>query len=219
MNNRSGNILLYVLIAILLFAALSFALMRMGGGDNSAGGSLTNDKANLRAGEIIDYGTAAHSTVEQMRTLMNVLPTEFSFMKPGDPAYTTPPHTAKVFHPAGGGLNIFTDAPELYANGTSGRGWVAQQGTNVGWSETSASDILFTFVDVNKKICSAINNRLFKDSSIPDMTITVDAAFVHGGGDDVDLTAAVCPSCNGRPNLCVKDSGGTYAYYNVVLSR
>jgi len=218
MRPQSGNVLLYVLIAILLLAGLTVMLMRSGG-ENGAGGRLTDDRAALRAGELIDYATAARSTVEQMRTLQNVLSTEFSFVKPGDAAYGTGTNTAQVFHPAGGGLNIFTDSPELFATTSSTRGWVSQQGTNVQWTPSTGSDILYTFVDLPEKICQAINDRLYKDKTVPTMTITAAEAFINGGSDDVDLTSTNCAGCNGKVSMCVKDSAGAYAFYNVVLSR
>ena len=60
MKTQSGNILLYVMIAILLFSALTFTLMKSGGGDAGIGGRLSGDKAELHAEELIQYANAAH---------------------------------------------------------------------------------------------------------------------------------------------------------------
>lgn len=215
-KSQSGNVLIYILVAVVLIAALSMSLMKQNSGGSD--GRLSDDRASLRAGELIDYATAARSTVEQMRVMMNVQPTEFNFSKQGTTGYTTGPHNPKVFHPVGGGLDVFADGPELY-EGAAKRGWVAQQGTNVEWTPSSGSDILFTFVDVSQAICAKINDRLYRNSSIPDLSLTSSVAFINGDGDDADLTAASCPSCNGRPSMCVKDSEGNYAFYNVILSR
>jgi len=219
MKARSGNVLMYVMIAILLFAALSFALMRSGGGDAGIAGGMGDERAALKGGELIAHAMAARSAVEQMRVLSNVQPSEFDFVKPGGTGFDTPPHTGKVFHPVGGGLSAFVDSPELFANGASGRGWVAQQGTNVEWSATGASDIIYTFVDTSRQICAAINQKLYKSSAIPVLSLTSSAAFVNGGADDAAITSASCTDCVGKPSLCVEDSAGAYAFYTIVLSR
>jgi len=215
-SKQSGNVLIYVLIAVVLLAALTFAMTRQDSGTSGSGG-LTDDKADLKAGELIQYATAARSTVEQMQTMSNVLPTELSFAKQGDAAYTTGSNTPKVYHPGGGGLEVFVPEAELFSGGA--RGWTAQQGTNVTWTPSTASDVIFTFLDVNPKICAAINDRLYKDKTIPTITLAATAVFVNGGGDDVDFTTASCASCEGKPSYCVKDSAGAYAFYNVIVSR
>ena len=219
MKTQSGNVLLYVMIAILLFEALSFAMMRSGGSDAGIGGRVSDDRAAIKAQELIGYATSARTTIEQMSTMSNVLPGEFDFVKPGAAGYDTGGNLAKVFHPGGGGLSAFVDSPELYANGVSGRGWVSQQGTNVQWTPTAASDIIFSFVDVDAKICAAINQKLFRDSTIPSMSESSNAVFVNGGGDDANFTSGACGDCVGKPAACVQDSDGAYAFYTVVLGR
>lgn len=218
-KSQSGNVLIYVLIAVMLFSALTFVLTRQSEDDGGAPGTLDRNTAALLAGEIIDYATSVRSTVEQMSTLQNVLPNEFNFLKPGDAGFTTVPHTAKVFHPVGGGLNVFAGKSSMFKAGSGSRGWVSQQGTNVAWSKTSASDIIFTFLDVDDDVCAAINERLYKDSSVPTTTTTAAATFTNGGGDDADFTTTLCPSCNQRVSFCIKESGGANAFYNVILSR
>lgn len=217
-HSASGNVLIYVLIAVVLFAALSFALTKqMGSG--GATGTLDTNKARLRAEELINYATSARSTIEQMRTMTNVLPQEFNFVRQGGAGYGTAPHTAKVYHPAGGGLNIFNATDELFKSGSAKRGWVVQQGTNVAWSASSASDIIFTFLDVNPAICQAINERLLKDDTVPATTVNSSETFINGGGDDADFDASDCATCNQRLSFCIEDSDGNDAFYNVILAR
>ena len=159
------------------------------------------------------------STVEQLRVMQNVLPEQISFLKPGDTGFDTAPHLAKVFHPAGGGLNLFSSRDPLFASGSAQRGWVVQQGTNVEWSHTSASDIIYTMLDVHPLICAAINQRITGSDAIPTSTVNPDEIFINGGGDDADFAVSDCSACNEKYSLCIQDNDGNYAFYNIVLSR
>ena len=59
-----GNALVYVLIAIALFAALSFTLGRQT--DTSEAGALSEQKAELYATQLISYAAQVRSAVDQM---------------------------------------------------------------------------------------------------------------------------------------------------------
>jgi len=218
MNKTSGNVLIYVLLAIVLFAALSFVLTKQLGKSGSTG-RLDDDRAGLRAEELIQYATGVRSTIEQMRSLGNVLPTELSFVKQGETGYATGSNAAKVYHPGGGGLNVFTPGPELFVSTSAKRGWNHQMGTNVDWTSTSASDVIYSFVDVDPAICAAINKRLYKDTAIPVVDKTASALFINGDADDEDFLDADCDDCDGRVSLCVEDSAGVNVFYNLVVSR
>lgn len=215
---ESGSILIYVLMAVALFGMLTFAMTRqMNSG--SLGSSIDENRAKLKAEELINYATAARSTIEQMRTMANVLPNEISFLKQGEAGYDTAPHKAKIYHPAGGGLNVFTPTPEMFTDGSATRGWVGQVGTNVEWSKTTDSDVILTFVDVRPEICAAINDRLYKADTVPATTVDSDVAFIGGGGDDGDFATSDCASCNGRNSFCITDTDGANVFYNVIISR
>jgi hypothetical protein len=218
MKSTSGNVLLYVLIAVVLFGALSFMLTKQMDG-NSTTNSLKRGTDRLSSEDLINYATTMRSVVEQMTVIQNVLPTEFSFIKPADVGYNTPPHSAKVYHAAGGGMNLFNAKDAFFAPTSAKRGWIVQQGTNVEWTRTTASDIILTFLDVENSLCQEINTRLYKDSSIPTTTVDSSAMLVNGGGDDADFTLASCPSCNQRVSFCIKDAAGKNAFYNIILAR
>ena len=80
MRNRSGNALFLVLIAIGLFAALSFAVSSSGGG----GASLDREQLQLKAAEIRDYASQMANTVQQMVTTGGCLDTQISFAQDSD---------------------------------------------------------------------------------------------------------------------------------------
>ncbi|MCB1538035.1 MAG: hypothetical protein H6865_03500 [Rhodospirillales bacterium] len=216
---ESGNVLIYVLIAVVLFAALSFALTRQLGGSNGMTGTLDDNRARLKAEELINYATGVRSAAEQMRTMGNVLPDEFSFVKQGDSGYATPPNRGKIYHPGGGGITPYVPDDDVFAEGSAKRGWSGQVGTNVEWTASAGSDVILTFVDVAPKICKAINARLYKDDAIPVSTLDPSKVFINGGGDDADFTTAGCAACKDKVSYCVQGADGSYDFYNVIVAR
>ncbi len=216
-TSQAGNVLIYVLIGVALFGMLSFAMTRQIG-NGGMSGNLDANRAKLNAEELINYATAVRSVAEQMRVMGNVLPNEFSFVKPGETGYDSGVHRTQIYHPAGGGANVYTPPADMFAGATPQRGWVGMVGTNVDWTSTSGGDVLFTFLDVNPRICAAINERIYKNDSIPQLSADPSAVFQGGGGDDSDFLAADCPSCNGRSSLCVETNDG-YAFYNIIQAR
>jgi hypothetical protein len=209
---------MYVLIAVMLFGALSFMLTKQMDGNNTTN-SLKQGTDRLKAEELINYTTAVHSAIEQMTVMLNILPNQINFIKPAEAGFTTEPHSAKLYHPAGGGITPMNPKAEIFKSGSAQRGWVHQQGTNVEWTASISSDVILTFLDLDDAICREINKRLYKDSSIPTTTIDSSAMLINGGADDADLTLASCPSCNQRPSYCVKDAAGDNAFYTVIIAR
>ena len=63
-EQESGNALIYVLIAIALFAALSFTLARQS--DTGEAGTLSDERAELYATQIISYAAQTKSALDQM---------------------------------------------------------------------------------------------------------------------------------------------------------
>lgn len=218
MKSASGNVLLYVLIGVVLFGALSFSLTKqLGTGGMS--GTLTENQAKLKAESLINYATGAKAVIEQMHTMQNILPDEFDFIKFGDANYDDPPHRGKPYHPVGGGLTVYEVDEDVFASGTDKRGWVAQTGQNVEWTQTPTHDVVFTFLDLDTSVCKAINKRLYKDETIPVTTLVYSKTFIHGGGDDADFVKSECPDCDNKLAMCVTDANGVNAFYNILLAK
>lgn len=225
-QNQRGNILFYILIGCALFAALSFVLSKSDG--NGEGTQLGNDKAGILAGGLSNYPTQVKNVLNQMLVLGGNTIDTLDFTLPSAGTFNTAPLSRKVFHTAGGGLNVFSSAEPLLYDPASTRkqGWVILTGRSVGWAETRnssgtlitpTSDILFNFVDVNPTICAALNYRITGSETIPDLTVAADSLFLSTAS--ADLTTTNCPGCNSRPSLCVKGTDNIYVYYNIVAQR
>ena len=91
-----------MLIAIALFAALSFTLGRQS--DTSEVGSLEGERAELYASQLISYATQTKSAIDQMLFTSASDIDDLDFMAPTDANFETAPVIHKVYHPQGGGL-------------------------------------------------------------------------------------------------------------------
>lgn len=224
-RSQRGNAMIYVLVAIVLFAALSLTLGRQSGDSQTE--DLDEGKAQMYAAQIIGYATAAKSAVDQMLfsgTKIN----DLDFTLPSQGGFNAGDTTKKVYHPDGGGLN-----PGKLPEGTTTSGvadpvagWYMGRFNNVQWTKTSAQDVMLVAFQIKKPICEQINKKITGTTDIPKMTDTIRETMIddsfYAGATNEDLTtdpasSPICGDCDKRASLCVEDSaGGTYAFYTVL---
>lgn len=220
-KNQRGNALFYVLIAVVLFGALSFTMSRQM--DSVEAGTISKENAALYAAQIINYAVQAKAAIEQM-TFSGSKLNDLIFTLPGAGTFESGTPIHKVFHPGGGGLNPGVLPPGVvYDAGVeaSSPGWYMGRINNIGWTPTTADDVVLSAYKINQTICGQINLKLTGSSAIPTVAgvaglylLFIDPA-IHGGGAAPDFTAATCASCEGKPSMCV-GLGGEYAFYSIV---
>ncbi len=217
--NQRGNVLIYILIAVALFAALGFTLSRTmrGGGEAT---QMSEDQADLYAQEMINYATQATSVIQQMTSMGGTDPANLDFVKPGETGFETAPDINKVFHPAGGGLNVFNQNRAIIFNpadtGTR-RGWRINNTGNFQWSPSSTPDVIVSFLDLNPAICAKINQRLIGSPDIPVSSLNYTVTLDTGGANTIG--SSNCPDCADRPRLCINNGSSRYAFYTIAISR
>lgn len=171
-----------ILLAVVLFAALSYAVTQSTrGGGNSA----SAEKLQTAAAEIINYATLVEQTVTRLRLSGGCKDTEISFLYDFDgdgvvennvddqfhnPNAPGDKH-CHVFDPAGGGLSV---KPKLSTEYLQSSGW-ANNGTVNGWQTTFAGKPIFIYGDlagtsehdlmlvipfISDDLCHAINRKL-----------------------------------------------------------
>ncbi len=107
-KNQSGNAVVFILLAVALFGALSYTFMR---GSKSGQGNLTQQQAKLAAQELISYAQNIERAVNKIRQ-RGYSENQISFLVPGtvtEAIHTNPNCTDNgclVFNPAGGGINF-----------------------------------------------------------------------------------------------------------------
>lgn len=105
MKNQSGNALFLILIAVALFAALSYAITNSGRG----GGGIDKETQALDAARLVQYAGAVERGIQRMAILNGTSATEISFHDNGwgfsGYQHGSPqPNENRVFHADGGGV-------------------------------------------------------------------------------------------------------------------
>lgn len=222
---QRGNALIYVLIAIALFAALSITLGRQS--DTSESASISDDKAELYATQLISTPAQVKSALDQM-IFSNTKINDFDFTMPNAAGFEVEPpkNILKVYHPQGGGITPATLPTEAVSQSTTDpvAGWYMGRFNNVDWTETSAQDVILVAFQINKKVCEKINMKITGTTTIPTMTDTIQNTMIPASfhtGANVDLITGagqICPECHNRSSLCVQE-GGKYGFYTVVADQ
>lgn len=230
-NSQSGNVLFYILIAVSLLAALSFAVSQSGRGSAK---QISDERARLLASEIIEYSNTIASAVSQLRlrgckdteiSFENSIYTFYNYTNPNAPA----DQSCHVFSPNGGAVH-YTNAPKEIENipgptpdlqgryvFLSGAEWVGN-GTTCG---TSACGELYMMVHyLSDKICLELNKLLGYDTILLD-TSSGGGAF---NGTYNTISYVIADEAGGadaasRQKACFLRANGTHAYIHVLIPR
>lgn len=232
--HERGNALIYVLIAIVLFAALSFTFSRQT--DTSEAGGLDAQKAELYATQLITYAANAKQAYDKM-DFSGIQLGDIDFTLPADSTFNDAPTIKKFFHPDGGGFNLETLPDEVAVSGVTDPvpGWYMGRFNNVEWTASTETDIILTAYGIKQPVCEDINEKITGDKTIPSIGNALKEVLVPktvGGitnfttGANKDLTTdpaasspvAICPECHNRATLCV-ENGEIYAFYSVIADR
>lgn len=241
-RSQSGNVLFLILIAVALFAALSYAVTQS---TRSGGGSTDRETSILSGASMSQYPAGLRTSVVRMILGgIDILNVEFdppSAVAGGDEAVS-------VFHPLGGGA-VFQQAPSnLMANGQPGT-WFFNANwdiPDIGISGAGGNDLIAFLPGVSLGVCRAVNDEVnfvddisdctSADGVVPDINSTLDESKIRetirisGSGvafpitNQEDLTNAngSCSSFVGHPTGCFWDAttrGGEYVFYSVLLER
>lgn len=224
LHSERGNAFLYILVAVVLFGALIFALSR---GEQQNGGlaELDSGRAKVSANEILSYAATAANNITQMES-GGLTPDRIDFMLPNDSDFNTDtpahPNIHKLFHPSGGGLGY--KALPQDANDDDGAGLAAGyyigRFNNIEWTPTTAPDIIFAAYEIKTPVCAEINRKLTGSTAIP--TISGDSLenfFIEAGlhsGVNAPFEVANCAACEEKPALCVANAAGKNLFYSIL---
>lgn len=224
-TSESGNILLYILIAVALLAALSYAVSRSSSGSSN---QLNKERAQMAATEILEYATVLGNAASQLR-LRGCKPAELSFEGAGAAyvnAATPGDNTCKVFHASGGGVKLLP--PPVAALVASNTVWafsadmeVAGIGSTCGTE--GCTDLVAYIPGVKDSVCDAVNDL----SSIEDPTTRPsqnDASYgpFSGAYTYVDTLGdqSGTAKLSGKAAGCFQSvADNNFIVYKVLLSR
>jgi hypothetical protein len=209
-----------VLIAVALFAALSYAMMR---GTQGSQNMLTSEEANIIASEIVQYGDSLRPIIDKMLLLNGVLDTDspagsgILFDAPGS---GVSPLTRELFDPTGGNAPYTPPPPQacLSTCAYTFTGQILVTGVGSGTNY----DLSMILASVPLQVCQMINVVL--GLGTPASTPPTDAALAtipfngtNYGTSGITLAGA---GITGNHAFCYQEaSGGPYIYVNVIRSR
>ncbi len=217
-TSENGNALIYVLIAIVLFAALGFTLSRQA--STTGTDEIDEAKAEILAMELMAYSAQVKSVIDQMMFTGTDID-ELDLTLPSGGGFNTAPHIHKVYHPQGGGLTPSTLAEKAINQVSTppDAGWYLGRFNNVEWTLTTGTDVILTAHQIKRPICEKINENLTGTGTIPAIPGNLED-FLVDSATNSDLDIADCPSCEGYSTLCVSNAGATaYSFYSIVAER
>lgn len=219
-QKEKGNALIYVLVAIVLFAALSFTLTRQT--DTTEANILSDEKAELLATQLISYAAQAKSALDQMQ-FQGTRIDDMNFIRPEAAGFDTEPprNIFKVYHPDGGGIIPATlaDEAKLQVWPTPSPDWYMGRFSNVEWTKGTADDVILIAYQIQRKVCERINRKITGNTTIPQLDRAIADYFLSTGAGH-DFVASSCAACVSHFSLCVlNNTGNGYGFYNIIADQ
>jgi hypothetical protein len=218
MNSERGNVFLFVLLGLILFAALAFVVSRGMRSETTTG--ISQRQAELAAVDILDYAQRLQRAVAKLSS-RGVSENDIDFTNTVVAGYGhTPatPLTSRIFEKTGG--SVSWKEPEERANDGShwmftGETCIVDIGTGGTGCETDADnneELLAVLPNLKLSVCTEINKRL-NITPMPSGGSTSTSQFTGSYGDDSTPTGT-----DGLSTACFV-SGGNYTFYSVLLAR
>lgn len=230
--NQNGNILFLILIAVALFAALSYAVTSS---NRTNEGGLQRDKARLIASRIIQYGNELENQINRLMVINGCSDTQISFERRpfngSDSLYTNPnapaDYRCHVFHPNNGNIIFFKEL-ELsnYVNGISFQSTRATPGVGSDCASAECTDLRMTIritgnppsaqeLESGSILCEEIQNILKQDELLIFGDDTTSPLFAGSYGASGSLNNVF-----GLRSFCGRtSSNGPYSYNHVLIAR
>jgi hypothetical protein len=211
---ESGNVLFFILIGVVLFAALSYVVANMMRGGPT---TISRERASLYADEILGYAQTIRRGVQGVRISNNCEAIDISFETPALTGYANGTNTrCQVFSAAGGGVN-YNHPSTNYSDGTE----VLDIG-NSACHDEECTELLAILPNVNQTVCEAINDKIGISTLAANITDSYTAAKPFTGSytyeGNVIGDAATGAGLAQKPAGCLID-GGQYHFYQVLLAR
>ena len=245
LKSQSGNVLFLILIAVALFAAISYAVTSS---NRSNGTNISKDKAKANAASIVQYSASLRHGILRMK-LSNgctdgTLDFSNSIYKRNDDTATigqsinsNAPTDKKcnLFDKAGGQIVPFIlphDAitPNTSATSTSAKDGhasiyihqIAGVGTSGSAGTESANDIVLRLHSVTLETCLAINNLLgvANPSGAPPAYAFTGSSGTYLNGSLASTSIISSPELDGKMDFCMTGSSAVnFAYYTTLVAR
>lgn len=222
-KGERGNALFLILIAVALFAALSYAVTQSGRGS----GGVDRETALIAAAQITQYPASLRTTV----TRMVITGTDVTAL---DFTTTTTGQDYEVFDAAGGGASL-QDPPANIGGATA---WTFMDATHAtdGWyvldvgsnTQTTGREVIVALggnPSISEGICNQINRGLDLPATPAVETTAVDTSLAFAAAGAADnagtFTSASTQEGSGQPFACVENGTASddFIYYHALAEQ
>lgn len=239
-NNQKGNVLFLILIAVALFAALSYAVTQ----SSRSGGDSGRETTILNAAELSQYPNQVRTAVLRMIIDGREL-TTFEFNSPS--TFTDLTDTSgrfAVFHPEGGGAIFQNASPDIMdpSGGNTSGTWyynmefeVPEIGMSPADATVSGNDLIAFLPGVSESVCRRLNVEGGLVASTTDDVPVLNSTLMGGTTGTIDYNMddnytrpiargvtldASSNELTGHSFGCFADTAsGPYVYYHVINER
>ena len=171
MGRQSGNVLFLILIAVVLFAALSYAVTQSSRG----GGSVSQEQVKIAASQILQHAVSVQQAIARMMLVKGSSEDAICFAHEGWAAgieYNSYDHADcadnenRVFHPDGGGVAWMSPDPSWMNQDATGTPawakdrWIYTGDISVLNVGTAAPELLAFLGPVTEEVCTEINSNM-----------------------------------------------------------
>ncbi len=241
MRHISGNAFFLILIAVALFAALSYAVTSV---SRTGGVSTSKDKSKTSASAILNHAASLQAAITRLKTLYGCADDQFNFAnniyKTGHGALAIP---ANSNAPSTGNCDVYSPkagnaVPYIFPVSAAGpiggdltkpklghASLSVAQFKNVGTDgpvgTASANDLAIRFFWLNRETCLALNDLLgvSNPGGEPPVTSTGSGDYTNGSFAATQIIQSA--STNGFQAFCFQYSSGNtyYSFIDVLIAR
>lgn len=239
MKPSAGNALFIILIALALFAALSYAVTN----STRNGAGVDKERTSIAVSELLQYANSMSNAVTRLQLINKCKDEELSWESDdwGHTLYQNSSSPAdgscEIFNPNGGAV-VYQDLSELIASTVSGLTSYPTEITGkffidtrrlvlgVGGDALNAGNTeILLRAQVTENVCTEINKKFRGLSSIPSdgYPYWSDGGWtVNPAGQQFLGVSSRCLECEGKQTMCFLQTGGAnnvYQFYHVLVIR
>ncbi len=215
MFRQSGNALFLILIAVALFAALSYAITQSGRG----GGNITKETRQLQVAQLLQYVGSVSAAVTRITTIGGHAKLDIDFVGHGSNNARCTVDTCELFNEnALGTLYQDPDPAWLIPDNSDARwGNWRSPSTPVSGVGTSTPDLTMIISFIQEEFCREINRQVGIGTTIPQSTNNINTFDNFAGGTNGTNTLTDTGGLlNGQQTGCYFAGGTTYVFYHVL---
>ena len=232
-SNQSGVAILYILIAITLFAALGYVFMQSMSSTNPS--QLTEEEARVYAQDVLSYANRLNRGVQRAMSKGTCSENDISFYLDSNDSLSAYEHTpevddtCKVFSESGGTITWLPAPPSV----NDGSEWIFTGDNRIAELESDApgtgNDLTAFLPNLDREVCIQINEllRITNPNNLPpvenDNVVYAEfigsfntSTYLQTSGDELNGQTEGCFEANQIDSV---NADGTFHFYTVLIAR